>query len=124
MTKERMGQVQLRIMKLLWKLERATARELTDELNKTEPIAHSTVQTLLRQLEAKGSVNHEQEGRTFYFFPCVKEDKVKRSASRDLIENIFGGNAGGLVSYLLETERISADELAQIREQIDQKRKK
>ena len=66
MTKEKLGQVQLRIVQLLWKLKRATARELTDELNKSEPIAHSTVQTLLRQLEAKGSVSHEQEGRTFY----------------------------------------------------------
>ena len=122
-TKERLGQVQLRIMQLLWKLERATARELTDELNKSEQIAHSTVQTLLRQLEAKGSVAHEQEGRTFYFYPLVKEDRVKQSAARALIENVFGGNASGLVSYLLETERISTEELSHIRQQIDQKKK-
>ncbi len=123
MTRERLGQVQLRIMQLLWKLKRATARELTDELNKSESIAHSTVQTLLRQLEAKGSVAHEQEQRTFYFYPLVKEDRVKKSAAKELIENVFGGNAGGLVSYLLETERISADELAKIRKQIEQKKK-
>ena len=123
MTKERLGQVQLRIMRLLWKLKRATARELTDELNRSDSIAHSTVQTLLRQLEAKGSVGHEQEGRTFYFFPMVKEEKVKHSAARELIENVFGGSAGGLVSYLLETERITADELAAIRDQIEQKKK-
>ena len=52
MSDTKMGQVQLRIMQLLWKLKRASARELTEELNKSEPIAHSTVQTLLRQLEA------------------------------------------------------------------------
>ncbi len=123
MTRAKLGQVQLRIMQLLWKLKRASARELTDELNKTEPIAHSTVQTLLRQLEAKGSVNHEQDGRTFYFFPVVKEDKVKKSAARELIQGAFEGSVGGLVSYLLENEKVSADELAEIRKLIDKKRK-
>ena len=123
MTEAKMGQVQLKIMQLLWKLGRATARDLTDELNKTESIAHSTVQTLLRQLETKGSVNHEQDGRTFYFFPVVKEEKVKKSAARELIESVFEGSVGGLVSYLLENEKVSADELAEIRKLLDKKRK-
>lgn len=119
-----MGQVQLKIMQLLWKLKRASARELTDELNKTEAIAHSTVQTLLRQLETKGSVDHEQEERTFYFFPVVPEEKVKKSATRELLQNVFEGSVGGLVSHLLENERVSAKELADIRKLLDQKQKK
>ncbi len=123
MTQTRMGQVQLRIMRLLWQMKRATARELTEALNKSEQIAHSTVQTLLRQLEAKGSVAHEKQQRTFYFYPLVKEEKVKKSAASELIQNVFGGNVGGLVSYLLENERISSDELAEIRKLIDQKKK-
>ena len=123
MTEARMGQVQLKIMQLLWKLKRATARELTDELNKVDAIAHSTVQTLLRQLETKGSVEHQQEGRTFYFLPLVQEDKVKKSAARELVRNVFEGSAGGLVSYLLQNEKVSAEELAEIRRLIDKKRK-
>ena len=123
MTQTRMGQVQLRIMQLLWQMKRATARELTEELNKSEQIAHSTVQTLLRQLEAKGSVAHEKQQRTFYFYPLVKEEKVKKSAASELIHNVFGGNVGGLVSYLLENEKISSAELAEIRKLIDQKKK-
>ena len=99
-------------------------REITDALNEDEPIAHSTVQTLLRQLEAKGAVDHEQDGRTFYFFPLVKQDKVKKSAARELIQNVFEGSVGGLVSYLLENEKVSAVELAEIRKLIDKKRKK
>ena len=123
MTQAKMGQVQLRIMQTLWRMKRATARELTDELNKSEPIAHSTVQTLLRQLEGKRSVSHEKEGRTFYFYPLVKEEKVKKSAARELVENVFEGSVGGLVSYLLENENVSSDELAEIRKLIDKKKK-
>ncbi len=123
MTEAKMGQVQLKIMQLLWKLKRATARELTDELNRTEAIAHSTVQTLLRQLETKGSVAHEQDGRTFYFFPVVPEDKVKKSATRELLHSVFEGSVGGLVSHLLENEKVSAEELTEIRKLLDKKRK-
>lgn len=124
MTNVKMGQVQLKIMQLLWKMKRATARELTEVLNQSELIAHSTVQTLLRQLEVKGSVDHEQDGRTFYFFPLVQEEKVKKSAARELLQNVFAGSVGGLVAYLLENEKVSADELVEIRKLVDQKRKK
>lgn len=124
MTVAKLGQVQLKIMQLLWKLKRATARELTDELNKSDAIAHSTVQTLLRQLEIKGSVDHEQDGRTFYFFPVVPKDKVKKSATRELLQSVFEGSVGGLVSHLLENEQVSSEELAEIRRLLDAMRKK
>lgn len=123
MNQAKMGQVQLRIMQTLWKLQRATARELTDVLNREEPIAHSTVQTLLRQLEAKGAVDHEVEGRTFYFYPLVEHDKVKRSATRELLQNVFGGSVAGLVSHLLANEKVSSAELAELRKLIDKQRK-
>ena len=124
MNESKMGQVQLKIMQMLWELKRATARELTEELSKSEPIAHSTVQTLLRQLENKGSVNHELDGRTFYFFPVVQEEKVKKSATRELLQNVFKGSVGGLVSHLLENEKVSTEEIAEIRRLLDKKRKK
>lgn len=77
----RLGRVQLLIMQVLWDKGRATAREITDAINASEPIAHSTVQTLLRGLEEKGAVSHEAEGRTFVFLPLVAEDKFKRSTT-------------------------------------------
>src|SRR3954466_21817 len=94
----RLGRVQFRIMQVLWERGRANAREITDALNESVPVAHSTVQTLLRQLEAKGAVGHEAEGRTFLFVPKLKEDKVKRTATRDLLERVFGGSVGSLVA--------------------------
>src|SRR3954469_15938145 len=93
-----LGRMQFRIMQVLWDRGRANAREITEALNDSEPVAHSTVQTLLRQLEAKGAVGHEEEGRTFLFVPKLKEDKVKRTATRDLLERVFGGSVGSLVA--------------------------
>ncbi len=124
MAPTQLGRVQLRIMQVLWDKNRATAREITDAINASEPIAHSTVQTLLRGLEEKGSISHEAEGRTFVFFPLVAEDKYKRNATRDLVERVFGGNAAMLVAHLLKNEKVSREEVDEIRKLIDRRGKK
>jgi BlaI family penicillinase repressor len=118
-----LGRMQFRIMQVLWDRGRASAREITDALNESEPVAHSTVQTLLRQLEAKGAVGHEAAGRTFVFSPRLDEDRVKRTATRDLLERVFGGSVGGLVAHLLKDERLSRSELEELRRLIDRRRK-
>jgi BlaI family penicillinase repressor len=124
MSETQLGRMQFRIMQVLWKRGRITAREITDALNESEPgsVAHSTVQTLLRQLEAKGAVGHSAEGRTFLFSAQLKEDRVKKTATRDLLERVFGGSVGSLVAHLLNNERLSKKELDELHRFIDQRR--
>lgn len=119
MNAEQLGRVQLQIMQVLWERGRASAREITDALNQSSEIAHSTVQTLLRQLEAKQAVAHDVEERTFVFYPLVPAEKVTRNATRELIDGIFDGSAAGLVAYLLEHEKIPKVELQQLRKLIN-----
>lgn len=120
----RLGRVQLRIMNVLWERRRATAREITETLSELEPIAHSTVQTLLRGLEEKGAVAHESDGRTFVFHPLVEQGKYRRSATRDFVDRVFGGQHAELMAYLLKHEQIPADELRELRKLIDEHSKK
>src|SRR5262245_23491869 len=98
----RLGRVQLRIMQVLWERSRATAREITDALSEESSIAHSTVQTLLRNLQDKGAVGHEVDGRTFVFFPTIRQEQVTRGVTRDVLDRVFGGSVADLVSYLLK----------------------
>ena len=121
MSSLRFGKVQMRIMQVLWSKKRANAREITDELNKIAPIAHSTVQTLLRKLEAKEAVDHEIDNRTFIFYPLVKAEKVTQSALREFVDHIFAGSPSGLVSYLIKHEKISKEDLQNIRQLIKEK---
>jgi BlaI family transcriptional regulator, penicillinase repressor len=122
MGETKLGRMQFRIMQVLWDRGRASAREITEALNASEPVAHSTVQTLLRQLEAKGAVSHEAEDRTFVFTPLLREDKVKRTAARELLDRVFGGNVGSLVAHLLKQERLTREELDELHRLIDQRR--
>jgi BlaI family transcriptional regulator, penicillinase repressor len=116
----RFGRMQLKIMQVLWEHKDASARQITDLLGRRNPVAHSTVQTLLRKLEDKGAVSHIVKDRTFLYHPLVQRRIVTRNATRDLIERIFGGSTAGLVAHLLKEERIPPEELSQIRELIDQ----
>ena len=118
----KLGRVQLQIMRVLWGRGEATARDVTDDLSAQEPIAHSTVQTLLRQLEGKGAVAHERRDRTFVFRPLVQEDAVSRTSLRDVLDRVYQGSVFGLVSHLLENERISPEELERLRRLIDEKK--
>ncbi|MGO8671694.1 MAG: BlaI/MecI/CopY family transcriptional regulator, partial [Capsulimonadaceae bacterium] len=116
----KLGQVQLQIMQVLWNRGTARAREITDELNRTQAIAHSTVQTLLRQMEAKEAVDHNVDDHVFVYRPLISQADITERATSDLVHRIFGGSALSLVSHLLKTERIGGDELARLRSMIDE----
>jgi BlaI family penicillinase repressor len=118
----RLGKVQLEIMRILWRRDRATAREITEEMGRTQRIAHSTVQTLLRQLQAKGAVTYEVEDRTFVYRPLYQQSEVAATAARDLLTRLFNGSVYSLMAHLLKHEAISDDDLALLRELIDKER--
>ena len=115
----KLGKVQLQIMQILWERGEATAREISDALNLTETVAHSTTQTLLRKLEAKHAVAHTVRERVFVFRPLSQEADISESAARDLLTRVFGGSVYGLVSHLLKHENISEDERTRLRALID-----
>ena len=119
-----LGKVQYRIMQVLWRSGKATAREITDELSQERPIAHSTVQTLLRQLEGKGVVSHDPEERTFVYRPLCDQANLTGTPLRELLQRVYRGSVVNLMSHLLKQEEVSADELSQLRAMIDEEVRK
>jgi BlaI family transcriptional regulator, penicillinase repressor len=119
-----LGKVQFEIMEVLWRRGRVTAREITEELSREKPIAHSTVQTLLRELEAKGAVTHDVEDRTFVFRALRQRSEVMESATRDLLSRVFEGSVYGLVAHVLKHETVSRAELDRLRELIEQEKER
>lgn len=113
------GRVQMRILEVLWEEGEATAKHLTERLSKVEPIALSTVQTLLRQLEAKEIVGRDSATRVHRFSARIPREQVVRSATQDLVDKAFRGSVAGLVAHLIDQHKISSDEIAEIRRLID-----
>lgn len=116
----RLGKVQYQILEVLWQRGPSTAREITAELSRASPIAHSTVQTLLRQLEAKGAITHAVEERTFIYRPLYQPSEVTATPLHDLLVRVYKGSVYNLMSHLLKHETVSPEELARLRELLDQ----
>ena len=119
----RFGRVQMRIMQVLWEKERATSQEITGELNEYEPIVFKNVQTLLRELEKKGAIAHEVVNRTYYYYPRVTDEKVKKKLVRDFIDRLFGGSSASLLSSIIKDRSIPPEEMKKISEMLKKKDK-
>lgn len=109
------------IMQIIWKLERCTVSDIRDVMEETEGARppHSTVSTMVRILEDKGFLGHKAFGRTYEYFPLVqKADYTKRSLNK-LVSDYFEGSVNRLVSFLVEEERLDAEELGRLLEKLD-----
>jgi BlaI family transcriptional regulator, penicillinase repressor len=115
----RLGKLQYTILQTLHRYGPMTARALTDTLSADAPVAHSTVQTLLRQLEGKGLVAHEQSERTFIFRALRDPDDLGASPLRDLLERVYSGSVYGMMSHLLQQERITPEERERLRQLLE-----
>ena len=76
MTEYEIGSGQMKVMRVLWKKNRATAQEIIDELNKDEIVRRSTVQTFLRVLVKKGIIDYDTEDRTFVYYPVIEKEEI------------------------------------------------
>lgn len=121
MQKLEIGKGQMKVLRVLWERKRATAQDVTDILNRTEPIKFSTVSTFLRTLVHKGVIGYDVEQRTYIYYPLVKEESIANHAVKDLIDHVFAGSMEGLVSFILKKKYISPEELAKIQEKLDSK---
>ncbi len=104
---------ELDIMKVLWRHGAATAAEVRGHLD--EDLAYTTVSTVLRTLEAKGHVDHEEEGKAHRYFATVTEKAARRNALSKLVDRVFGGSAELLLTHLVEDRKLSADEIKRLR---------
>ena len=119
MQKLDIGKGQMKVLRLLWERKRATAQEVFEILNRTEPIKFSTVSTFLRTLVHKGVVGYDVVQRTFFYYPLVQEESIANHAVIDLIDHVFAGSMEGLVSFILKKKYISPEELAKIQEKLE-----
>ncbi|MDP6444489.1 MAG: BlaI/MecI/CopY family transcriptional regulator, partial [Pirellulaceae bacterium] len=95
----RLGELQLRILKVLWRSAPATVSEVRDQLDGDE-LAYTTVATMLRKMESRQLVRHTAEGRKFHYHPLVTESEVSRNMSDDLVERLFEGSLTQAVTHL------------------------
>jgi BlaI family penicillinase repressor len=119
----RLGDLQLKIMKVLWQRQEATVSDVHEALGAGADLAYTTIATMLRKMEVRGLVNHRAEGRRFLYRPEVAAHEVTRSMADHLVDRLFEGSLVDVVSHLLTTREISRAELRQLDKLIAERKK-
>jgi len=87
------------IMEIVYRLGRATANEVL--ANMSDPPSYSTVRALLRVLEEKSHLRHEQDGPRYVYLPTISRDKARQSVLRGLLRNFFDNSHEQMIAALL-----------------------
>ena len=107
------------IMDFLFARGRASAAEVLDGI--PDPPSYSAVRALLRTLEEKGHVVHEEQGRAYVYRPTLGRDQARKSALKHLLKTFFGGSAEQAMAALLDLsgQKMGRDELDRLGELVE-----
>ncbi len=111
--------LEIDIMNVVWRLKRATVRQIVDSLHDQRPLAYTTVQTVLSILTQKGVVRHTREGRAFVYTAIVKPEGVRQEVIKAVVDKLFAGSPQSLVLHLIESDALTAEEAESLRILLD-----
>ena len=110
-------------MDAVFRLGKATAAEIVDNI--PDPPTRDAVRRMIRILEEKGYLKHEQDGPRYIYFPTVKPEEARVSALDHLLRTHFRGSVSQAIAALIETsaDSIPESELEQITFLIEEAKK-
>lgn len=101
------------VMQILWQLQKCNVASLIEQLPEPKP-AYNTVSTIVRILESKGFVDHEQEGKGYLYFPLVQKSDYSNQSITKLVDNYFQGSFKSMVSFFMKKNDMSLTELESV----------
>jgi BlaI family transcriptional regulator, penicillinase repressor len=116
-------ELELEILKIIWRQGPATVRQVRDALAPTRPLAHTSVITTMTTMVDKGYLSRDAEGAAHTYKAKVTAQAVRKRMLGDLVRRAFDGSAIALMLNLLETSDMKDDELSELRRRIEEKRK-
>jgi BlaI family penicillinase repressor len=115
---------ELAIMKVVWRLGTATVRDVYEDLLAGRRIAYTTVMTMMNILETKGYLKKETDARAFRYRPARPERAVLGSMVREFVNRVFDGASQPLLLHLVNDERLTDKERADLLRLIKQAKEK
>ena len=106
------------VMEVVWQRGRSTVSEILDSIQRE--LAYTTVQTTVNILESKGVLHRgEKVGRAYSYDAAVTRERVQSTMLKSLVYQLFGGSFRSLGLSLLESDEVSEDDIAALRQAAD-----
>ena len=112
--------LELEILKVLWEQGASTVREVRETLARRRRIAYTTVLKMLQIMTEKGLVVRDERQRAHVYRPRESKRAVGRRIAGDLLDRVFDGSAAQLVVHALSKKKATPEELAEIRQLLDE----
>lgn len=109
------------VMQILWKLERGVVKDIMEEMPEPKP-AYNTVSTIVRILETKGFVDHKAYGKTHEYFPLITREKYTKFYLNNMLKGYFNGSFQNLVSFFAKENKLEANDLEKLLDEIKNKK--
>src|SRR5687768_1043967 len=110
-------------MKVVWRKEQATVRDVYEALQETRPVAYTTVMTMMRILQEKGFLTKAAEERAHVYTPAQPRQQVLGAMVRDFVDRVFDGASAGLLLHLAKDNKLTAKQKKLLSELVDDKDK-
>ncbi len=115
-------ELELAILKVLWKSSPLTVRDIRERLARAgRDSAHTSVITMLNIMVDKRYLKKKKDGKSYLFWPVVSEEDVSQKMLGDMVARVFDGSPQRLVLNLIDGEKIDEAELLELRKLINQK---
>ena len=114
---------ELVVMKAVWEKAPVTANQVVEALERQRQWKPKTIHTLLRRLVHKGALDFDKKGREHHFHPLVDAADYTHAASRSFLSRFFDGEVAPFLACFLEREKLSRQEIEELRRILDGKQK-
>jgi BlaI family transcriptional regulator, penicillinase repressor len=108
-------QLELEILKILWRDGPANVRAVRDALAASRDLAYTSVMTTMNIMTKKGFLRRSKDGPTWVYHPRVTQKTTSRRMLGDLVDRLFDGSTALAMTNLLETSDINGEELERLR---------
>lgn len=107
---------ELEILRIIWSLGEAKVQAVNDEQCKTKPVGYTTTLKTMQIMEQKGLLGRRKDGKSHIYYPAAEQQDTQSTMLQRLLHSAFGGSKSKLVMQLLGSEKISKQELNDIKD--------
>lgn len=108
------------VLQVLCRLKQAFVKEIIAEIPGKQRPAYNTISTVIRRLEDKGYVGHEDFGSTYRYYPLISLDQLKSRQLGNLASNYFNNSYKDIVTHFTRHKQLTKKDIQDILRMIEE----
>lgn len=106
---------ELKVLDVLWENSPLSASQIVEALTCVESWHSRTIKSLINRLLKKKAIGYQQDGNRYLYYPLLNKNEYLKSTSQSFIHRIFGGKISPLVAHFVSQEKISKEDIQELR---------